>query len=323
MRPVTVDAGWPARVDAFRTLAARAADALAREAAPLDRAGRALLAAVLDALEAPGQRSSLAAPPRRLAALDAQAKREGLDRAIRQVARLAWLAMLRDLPARRPRVALGPVLLRETVDLFERLLTEPAEVGTSQLAAGAFVKDVRVAQLRMALTGTQVLEFPFRPPLYHFTGSTPLATVTALRALGWRGIAGFGRFEHSHEYRGYRERYTLEGFTQSYLRIAAFLAANSGCTGHFGVSWVQDPAVARLSPHLAFVRQFQEGMGGVFWAGRASAAARALATETSATRRRAVEEGRYRPRNYCFVIHRRDLLRWARAHPEWPSFAEG
>src|SRR5699024_5802471 len=45
-----------------------------------------------------------------------------------------------------------------------------------------------------------------------------------------------------------------KGWHQTYLRIAELLELNPQIAGVFGTAWFYDPVVAKISPHLAYLR---------------------------------------------------------------------
>jgi hypothetical protein len=90
-----------------------------------------------------------------------------------------------------------------------------------------------------------------------------------------------------------------------------FFRANPEFAGMFGTGWMSDPAVAEMSPHLAFMRQMMlEGGATIVAIGSTDNETIEHATSTSATRRRPYEEGSWTPSDHRLVWARDDFLRW-------------
>ena len=92
----------------------------------------------------------------------------------------------------------------------------------------------------------------------------------------------------------------------------AFFRANPQFAGMFGTGWMSDPAVAEMSPHLAFMRQMMlDGGATIVAIGSTDAETIKHATSTSATRRRRYEDGSWTPSDHRLVWARDDYIRWA------------
>lgn len=93
------------------------------------------------------------------------------------------------------------------------------------------------------------------------------------------------------------------------LHIAEMLIAFPKCRGVFGASWMEDPALNKISPNLAKMKQEERDHGCyTFYLGR-DLSGNALAT--SPTRRDLFERGLYVPRLYLKVWGRQDIIDWA------------
>lgn len=108
-----------------------------------------------------------------------------------------------------------------------------------------------------------------------------------------------------------RGRFTREQVAQSYKLIASVLSSDPVLRGISGSSWFYDPEVARISPHLGFIRELIEENRGLIHRLGPSAIAVTGAIATSSKRRRLYEEGRYLPIDYARYWARDDVIRWA------------
>lgn len=104
-----------------------------------------------------------------------------------------------------------------------------------------------------------------------------------------------------------------QGWTSFYLRVAATLRKNN-VGGVVGTSWFFDPALAKVSPHLGYLRALIVENGGFSIRMGPSAESTEAATRTSRTRRGLVETGAYVPTAYSLIWLRKDLIAWAAAH---------
>ena len=94
------------------------------------------------------------------------------------------------------------------------------------------------------------------------------------------------------------------------LRLAALaLPALPHLRGAFGTAWFYDPAVAEITPRIAFAQDLQVGRGAHRIRIGSNEAAIANATATSAERRNRYRDGSYVPTDYAIIWSRRDLAR--------------
>jgi hypothetical protein len=101
-----------------------------------------------------------------------------------------------------------------------------------------------------------------------------------------------------------------EGWAASYRRIARALARDREAKGIFCAVWFFDPAVQRVSPNLAYLRQFPLERGAVFLKVRTTEDGRQSALWNSPPRRALYEAGEYDPQEYLMIWPRRAMLAW-------------
>lgn len=110
-----------------------------------------------------------------------------------------------------------------------------------------------------------------------------------------------------------RERFSAAGFHRLGQRLADLLEADPALRGvYLAPSWLNDPRLGEVSPHLGFRRSWIPHGAQGFFLKREGAECWGL--KTSATRRAAFEDGRYRPERHAIFWPRADVLRWAN-HP--------
>jgi hypothetical protein len=126
------------------------------------------------------------------------------------------------------------------------------------------------------------------------------------------GIGTFaGNVLRTHLRASALDRFDLQGSERSALEQADLLELNPQIGSLRTTSWILDPALAEVSPHLTWLRQWLVDAGGIL---------RRIGTEdhvvenalaTSRTRRRLYEEGRYTPTAYEIVWERESMISWA------------
>ena len=106
--------------------------------------------------------------------------------------------------------------------------------------------------------------------------------------------------------------FSPDGWDQAWLAVAGVLERYPGLIGAMGGGWIYDPALSRVSPYLAYVRQTPATHGAFLIHQGAGEDHTRKAAARSATRQALIEAGKYRPRSWLMVWARRPLLRWAR-----------
>ena len=115
------------------------------------------------------------------------------------------------------------------------------------------------------------------------------------------------------------EDFNAAGFLRCYHRLAALMRARPDLAGVHGASWLYDPALAHISPGVAFVRGTAEAGGARLLRLRADPVQTGYAVARSPARRRLVESGAYRPVCYGMYWRREVLIDWSeRAQPHRP-----
>lgn len=281
-------------------LASVAALARRRIATMLD--GRAELHArviravqILDA-EMPGR--SYAALPKQVPALAADTA---------EFPALVHACLLADCERRweqaQTAASLLPAFLRQAMRILDTPASDFGDV---------FRKDLAICLM---------LSFPCVAQLVEQTGAVPRSVLLtggarqALRMASYFAATGLraGPYLEIHTHTPMLDGFTPDGWNQCYRLIADMLRSRPQCLGMVGGSWFYDPALADISPRLAYLADTPIA-GGAFRARvGASQSDRDLATSTSASRRALVEAGTYTPTRWLLIWPRAALLSWAEA----------
>lgn len=217
---------------------------------------------------------------------------------------ILFATLLATLPTRLP-------ALRVPDDLLPELAAEAARILgglPDDLAADADRKDLSIALGLSLPCVAQLIEAagtidrraaiaqPFRPGVLRHLLATRCAE---------------GPYLEIHTHTPMLSGFTEPGWRRCYQLAAALLRARPRALGVVGGSWFYDPAVARISPRLAYLSDLPLAAGAFRVRIGASAEDRALATATSPSRRALAEAGRYTPEKWQLVWPREALLDWA------------
>lgn len=214
-----------------------------------------------------------------------------------------------------PRVAaLPPRLQHHHLRHFARIAEQPPPC---ELEADGFRKDLGLATLRLYAAGNQVADPRSGVPRSVLTRTGVLAALPKLYAM--LRIGGFKPFLQIHMHPLCRKPFDAETRAETYRCCAELLDLLPGQQlGMLAGSWFYDPALAAVSPHLAYLHQVPKAGGAHFFFSADRGGFVEWALSSSATRREAHAAGRYQPRSYLLIWGRQALQRWAQAHPGLP-----
>ena len=194
---------------------------------------------------------------------------------------------------------------------FERIAAhDEAMLQYCTLEADVFLKELGLASLRLYAGASSVID--------------PHSGVG--RSLLWKGgpwrlpgrlllfarAGGFRPYFEVHVHKLYLDEFNEEGRNECYRCCAELYALHPDVLGMIGGSWFYDPAVASISPHLAYLRTVPEAGGARVLFVSHDDQAVGNATATSETRRALHAAGRYRPASWTLVWPKRDQLAWSR-----------
>ncbi|WP_426106597.1 hypothetical protein [Massilia sp. TSP1-1-2] len=297
-------------VAAIQEQAAGAADALIKQLAPALPDVRARIADFIRACEPLGPLDHykvFPAPAQAIVAAVAQTHDSAtLRRFLRAVLASAVLqtvngARFRALP---PRTAANQArhLLRIAQDA-------DAQAPWLALDQDLFQKEFGLATLRLYAAGSQLVDYRCGVPR-----STVLAEGMARalpKLLTMVKLGGFRPYFQIHTHKFNLDAFHEAGWEECYLCCAELYAVHPEVLGMYGSSWFYDPALATISPRLAYLRDTPGNNGAALMFVVKGGDAINNATATSASRRQLYEEGKYAPTNYMLVWGRDAQRAWA------------
>jgi hypothetical protein len=124
---------------------------------------------------------------------------------------------------------------------------------------------------------------------------------------------GFSPYFQLHMHQESHDDFHEAGWMETYMRLAELLECNPGHRGWFSCSWLVDPALDRISPHLSYLRTVPTENGGAIFYMEDDPEGKTGALAKSRTRRRLFEEGSYRPRIYLRVWPRDAAIAWLKS----------
>jgi len=173
--------------------------------------------------------------------------------------------------------------------------------------------DFRIVGFGRLPMGTGDIEVGGVPRHLLWSGGAAQAWWTAalLTRAGGREPFYVAHFTHRIGRATFVRAFNLETLAQSHLNVAGCMRMNPHIRGFLATSWWYDPQLARVAPHLNFLREGSLSHGAVLLRSGATAGARKLALTRSKTRQQAFDAGEYVPTNYSVVWPRETLIAWA------------
>lgn len=206
---------------------------------------------------------------------------------------------------------LPPRVLNHQLRQFARIVAhEDAFARECQLASDVYMKELGLARLRLYAGASNLIDPQAgvaRSVLWKGGALQFLA-----RALLFARIGGFRPFFEIHAHKLYMEEFNAEGRRECYRCCADLYVLHPDMLGMYAGSWFYDPALALVSPHLAYLRADAVAGGSACLFVAHDEQAVCYSTAKSATRRAAVAAGNYRPATYALVWPRRAQIAWAR-----------
>jgi hypothetical protein len=235
----------------------------------------------------------------------------------------------------RPPEAAGPFRWKLLLALMRRALTR--ELAPFGLKGTAPLVEDRIRRLlatdddiRPRLTDERMwydclVLFGRRLPLgiYHAeVGAVPRShLVRSAPADAWRlarylalEMRGFGPTLAIHLPKQMDRPLTERDYVEAHLLAVRLFESNPRLKGFYNAAWYYDPAIASISPHLAFLPRFASSHGAIALSIGQSEDVVADATWKSAARRRLYQAGEYSPKSFARIWSRRRFLEWAHEH---------
>ncbi len=125
-------------------------------------------------------------------------------------------------------------------------------------------------------------------------------------------------YYHIHTYMRLIPRSAPAELEKAYLRIAVLLLKNPKIQGIYRATWLLDPQLEKISPHLAHLRKTPEENGARLYRLGTSSSDMTKSVQLSPARKKLMEEGHYTPVGYAYIWPRERVISWAEKHPGWP-----
>lgn len=185
-------------------------------------------------------------------------------------------------------------------------------IETCELDSDLFHKDLGLALMRLYAAAAQMVDHDagIGRAILFADGATHLPVRLALFAK----LGGFKPFFEIHTHLSYLDEFTEEGWNECYRCCADLYAIHPHVLGMQGGSWFYDPALAAISPRLAYLREVPKKGGAHLLYASTDAHLVHDATSTSPTRKKLYEDGQYRPKSFTLIWPRADQIEWAKSN---------
>ncbi len=258
----------------------------------------------------PGGYSTLPAP----AAEQVQAIRRGHgDAALDRYHRLVLLEAIGRYPAAALPVQRPPSVLRQAEAEFRRITRQvmTAREGAFLPGTDLFDKDLAICRGKLLPCGAQLVDICSGIPRGVVFRGGARQFADAL----WLGVraGGFRPWLEMHLDPRALGEFSPAGWDRCYRRIADVLAANPRLRGVFGSSWWFDPAVGRLTPEIAYLRDTPCAHGAACLHVCPDPAPVSNAVKFSKVRKAKFDCGEYNPTIYMIAWRAADVIAYARA----------
>jgi hypothetical protein len=252
---------------------------------------------------------------RRLAVLTAEAER----RFSVPPATILRYGILQACRVALPRIAQTPVddsIKQQFIETFLRIAMQPERVARLlDPHREPFNEIARIVTLRRFHAGQSSFDIMALPRTW-LLKVHPLA-LPGLLAEIVGGMGGLGPIvmPHLNYWRDKPMLMLQQENERAMWRIARSIELQPQIRGLVASSWLYSIEVGRVSPHLAWVRDFYLE-NGAYLVDMERAAERSGFLIGSEARRRLYQEGKFRPRETLVLWRRQDILAWARGRPE-------
>ncbi len=105
------------------------------------------------------------------------------------------------------------------------------------------------------------------------------------------------------------ENFDKEGWLQSYIQLSEMMKNKKYIKGVFRASWLCDPKILRISPHLKYIQEIPLTNGAKQFYSNEDSSGNAFSK--SNTRKTLYNEGKYTPKIYFIIWPRKEFLAWA------------
>lgn len=198
-----------------------------------------------------------------------------------------------------------------TVAYIVRSLVDDDDAAYGVVRSSPFDRDLRMAAGFSLPVGSQIVDLRVWAPstFYRYRGF-----MTNLRAFAFvkLRLGGLGPLVRIHVDTRNLAEFNEAGRNQCYVRIAQLMLTRPQIRGMIGTSWYLDPQIQTVSPRLAYLARVPLENGAFLRIDGAGEIHTQRATARSPTRRRLVEEGKYKPQCATLIWPRKQMIKWAR-----------
>jgi hypothetical protein len=200
---------------------------------------------------------------------------------------------------------------REYVRIEKNLATAPGDA--LDLGIHSMRCDFRIVAFGRIPTGVEHIEIGGLPRalVWKGGGKQALQMLALLARAGGARPFYVGHLTHGIKPHAFLMAYTPDTQAAWQRNVAACLQMNPHLRGFLASSWLYDPQLARVSPHLSFLREGSLAHGAVLAHIGPTEGAIKNALARSPERQRLYEAGEYVPTSYAVVWTRQAMLKWA------------
>jgi hypothetical protein len=181
------------------------------------------------------------------------------------------------------------------------------------LARHSMRSDFRIVAFGRIPMGVEHIEMGGVPRSLLWKGGAAQSLRVARALLAAGGAAPFYSAHLTHGIKpwAFLMAYTAHAQAAWHRNVAECLRMNPRVRGLIASSWLYDPALVRVAPHLVFLREGSLAHGAILATRGPTEGSRAFAVANSPERAKLVESGAYRPASFSVIFTRDALLRWA------------
>lgn len=209
--------------------------------------------------------------------------------------------------------ALPPRVKGHQLKQFSRIASAPNTViPTYTIDSDLFHKDMGLALLRLYAAAAQLVDY--RAGVGRRILTTGGIKDIPRRLATFARIGGFKPFFEIHTHLSYLDEFNQEGWNECYRCCAELYGLHPDVLGMYGGSWFYDPALAKISPRLSYLREIPQKGGACLLFDSINEQSTHDATSTSPTRQQLYAEGAYHPKSYALIWPRTEQVNWAKTN---------
>ena len=172
-----------------------------------------------------------------------------------------------------------------------------------------FQKDLGITTFRLYAAGSQLIDPRCGVPRSYVLKGGLAEVPRRMRTI--LGLGGFKPYFQIHTHMSMLDTFNEQGWEDCYRGCVELYALFPQVRGMMGGSWFYDPALAEISPRLAYLREVPLKNGAHLMYVETGGDAMHNSLSSSPTRRKLYEEGRYTPKSYMLIWGKREQSAWA------------